>query len=187
MMTLVARCITQKSIPLPLKTPRLQSHIISQFRTAALGSQPIPVSELTSLTSPFRFSHKCHWLGCFSSPNIKLLHALSFRCILLAPSPGIVTSEPELNGHPPSPITYSLIHGTTHRQIISQLCHELSPPLDGVPLKELSVGCTNLLTPNLTHSRSPSRAFSCLYGEPSEAAREEIEDLVPTSTMGCWM
>lgn len=136
MMTLVARYITQKSIPLLLKTPRLQSHVISQFRTAALGSQPIPVSEFTSLTSPFiLFSHKCHWLGCFS-PNIQILHAFPFRCILLAPSPGMVTSEPlrsELNGHPPSPITHSLIQSTTYRQIIPQLCHELSPPPDGVP------------------------------------------------------
>lgn len=55
MMTPVTHCITQKSFLLPLKTPSLQSHRISQSRTSAPGSQPIPFSEHSFLTSPFMF------------------------------------------------------------------------------------------------------------------------------------
>ena len=94
MMTPVTHCITQKSFLLPLKTPGLQSHRISQRRTSAPGSQPIPFSEHSSLISPFMFfSHKCHWLGCFSSqyPNPT---CPSFQVYLTSASTGIVTSKP---------------------------------------------------------------------------------------------
>lgn len=87
--TPVAHCITEKSFLLPSKTPRLQSLPISQYRTAASGSQPIPSSVHTSLTAPFMFySHKSYRLG---SQNIQTLHALPFRCTSPALSPSIIT------------------------------------------------------------------------------------------------
>lgn len=89
----VAHRITRESFLLPLKTLRLQSHpppSSEQLPRAAspflLGAHLISLSLAIALTQVLL-------VGMLLFPNIQIPHALPFRCILLAPSPGIITCE----------------------------------------------------------------------------------------------